>query len=205
MSKHKIYLYPKWVRIWHALNALAIIILIITGMSMQYSSVDYPKIRFDQAVYLHNIFGVLTTFNYLYFLISNLMTGNAKAYIFNMKGLADRLILQSKYYMFGYFKGEPKPFPISKKEKFNPLQKLAYTGTMYFLVPLVILTGVGLLFPDIIFEQFMNLSGIQVTAVTHASMGFLISVFLVIHLYVASVGKNPLKNYRSIITGYHED
>ena len=205
MSKHKIYLYPKWVRIWHGLNALAIIFLIVTGISMQYSSVDYPKIRFDRAVYLHNIFGVITAFNYVYFLIANLLTGNAKAYIFNMKGLGERLFLQSKYYLFGYFKGEPKPFPITKKEKFNPLQKLAYTTAMYFFVPLVILTGIGLLFPDIIFERFLNLSGIQVTAIIHASMGFLISIFLAIHLYVASVGKSPLRNYRSIVTGYHED
>ena len=205
MSKHKIYLYPKWVRIWHGLNALAIITLIVTGVSMQYSGVDYPKVRFDRAVYLHNIFGVITTFNYVYFLLANLLTGNAKAYIFNMKGLGQRLFLQSKYYLFGYFNGEPKPFPISKKEKFNPLQKLAYTSAMYFLVPLVIVSGLALLFPDIIFERVFHLSGIQVTAVTHASMGFLISVFLVIHLYVASVGKHPLRNYRSIVTGYHED
>lgn len=204
MNKHKIYLYPKWVRIWHGINALAIIALIITGISMQYSNLDHP-IRFDRAVFVHNICGSVIAFNYLYFLIANILTGNMKAYVFNMKGLADRLIIQSKYYMFGYFKGEPKPFPISKKEKFNPLQKLAYTSTMYMLVPLVILTGVGLLFPEIIFERFLNLSGIQVTAVLHASIGFFISVFLVIHLYVASVGKHPLRNFKSIITGYHED
>ena len=203
-DKHKIYLYPKWVRIWHGLNALLIIGLIVTGISMKYSSVSHP-IRFDRAVLLHNIFGVTTGFNYLYFLIANMFTANAKAYVFNMKGLLDRLMIQSKYYMFGYFKGEAKPFPISKKEKFNPLQKLAYSGTMYFLVPLVIISGFALLFPEIIFERVLNVSGIQLTAITHASLGFLISIFLMIHLYVASVGKNPLRNYRSIITGYHED
>lgn len=204
MSKHKIYLYPKWVRIWHAINALAIIALIVTGVSMQYSSLDQP-IRFDRAVMIHNICGTVIALNYVYFLFANILTGNMKAYIFNMKGLADRLIIQSKYYLFGYFKGEPKPFPISKKEKFNPLQKLAYTSTMYFFVPMVIVTGIALLFPEIIFEQFFNMSGIQVTAVTHASIGFFISIFLIIHLYVASVGKNPLRNFKSIITGYHED
>ena len=204
MSKHKIYLYPKWVRVWHGINALAILLLIVTGISMQYSDLNQP-IRFDRAVLIHNICGSMLALNYLYFLIANILTGNMKAYIFNMKGLADRMIIQSKYYLFGYFKDEPKPFPISKKEKFNPLQKLAYTSTMYVLVPLVILTGIGLLFPEVIFEQIFHSSGIQVTAITHASLGFFISIFLIIHLYVASVVKHPLRNYKSIITGYHED
>lgn len=203
-QKHKLYLYPVWVRIWHGFNALSIILLILTGISMKYSVLS-NLIGFNNAVILHNIFGILTGLNYLYFLIANMLTGNAKAYIFNMKGLVDRLTIQSKYYMFGYFKGEAKPYPISKKEKFNPLQKLAYTGTMYILVPVVIVSGFGLLFPEIIFEELFNLSGIQLTIIVHASIGFFISIFLIIHLYVASVGKNPLKNYRSIITGYHED
>lgn len=205
MSDHKIYLYPLWVRIWHGINALSIICLIATGISMQYSSIDYPIIRFDRAVLLHNIFGVLTAVNYVVFVVANLFTGNAKAYIFNVKGLIQRLVIQGNYYLFGYFKGDPKPFPISKEQKFNPLQKLAYTGTMYLFVPIVIITGFSLLFPETIFENVLGFSGIKITAITHASFGFLISVFLIIHLYVASVGKKPLKNFRSIVNGFHEN
>ena len=33
----KMYLYPKWIRIWHLLNALMFIVLIVTGLSMQYT------------------------------------------------------------------------------------------------------------------------------------------------------------------------
>jgi thiosulfate reductase cytochrome b subunit len=205
MGEHKIYLYPVWVRVWHGVNALSIIVLIATGISMQYSNPDYPIIRFDLAVLFHNIFGVLTAFSYLFFFAANLLTGNAKSYILNINGLIDRLIIQSKYYLFGYFKGEPKPFPISRDDKFNPLQKVAYIGTMYMLVPLVIITGIALLFPEMIIENVFEASGIKITAIFHAALGFLISLFLVIHLYVASVGKHPMKNYRSIITGYHED
>lgn len=203
-KKEELYLYPVWVRVWHGVNALSIISLIVTGISMQYASVDNQIIKFENAVLAHNIFGVLTVFNYMFFWIANMLTKNGRAYIFNIKGLLDRLILQSKYYMFGYFKGEPKPFPLTKKEKFNPLQKLAYTGTMYVFVPLVIITGIALLYPEMILENIFGLNGIQVTAITHASVGFLISIFLIIHLYVASVGKHPLKNYRSIVSGYHE-
>ncbi|MCX6259522.1 MAG: cytochrome b/b6 domain-containing protein, partial [Bacteroidia bacterium] len=31
------YLYPAWIRLWHLFNALLIIVLIVTGISMQYT------------------------------------------------------------------------------------------------------------------------------------------------------------------------
>ncbi len=205
MDNNKLYLYPVWLRMWHALNALCIIMLIVTGISIQYSDIQYPFIPFDTAITLHNIFGVLAVFSYLIFLIGNLVSKNGKQYLIKINGLVRRLGEQSRYYMFGYFKGEPKPFPIKKENKFNPLQRLSYTLTMYFLMPLIVITGVALLFPELIIDEAYGVSGIQLTAVLHSAIGFLISLFLLIHLYVASVGKNPLKNYKSIVTGFHEE
>lgn len=202
---HKIYLYPVWLRIWHAFNALSIVLLIATGISMQYSNLEYALIPFESSVFLHNLFGVLTAINYLLFVIANSLTSNGKAYKFKLKGLGNQLMVQSRYYMFGYFKGEPKPYPISEKNKFNPLQRVSYIGTMYLLIPLVIITGIALLYPELILENVLKFSGIKLTALFHASLGFLISMFLFIHIYVASVGKHPLRNYKSIVSGFHED
>ena len=157
MAEAKLYLYPKWLRIWHGINAISILMLIITGISMQYSNVDYPVIKFELAVPLHNIFGIITVFNYLFYFVFNFLTGNIKAYAMNLSGLMKRLFIQSKYYMIGYFKGDPKPFPISKEQKFNPLQRVAYVVAMYVLVPLVVITGVALLFPDLIIESIFNI------------------------------------------------
>ncbi len=56
-----VYLYPVWVRLWHLVNALLYLFLIITGLSMQYSNPEYPMIRFDIAVSMHNISGILLT------------------------------------------------------------------------------------------------------------------------------------------------
>lgn len=74
---------------------------------------------------------------------------------------------------------------------------------MYIAVPLVVLTGFALLFPEVIFEKIYNVSGVLITAVLHSALGFLISIFLVIHLYVSSIGKSPLENFKSILTGWH--
>jgi thiosulfate reductase cytochrome b subunit len=202
---NKIYLYPKWVRIWHAINALSIIMLIVTGISMHYFTKENPLIRFDLAVLLHNFFSEIIVFSYLFFIISNVVTKNGKNYRVERKEFLKKLIQQSKYYLFGYFRGDKKPFPVSKEKKFNPLQQITYVITMYLLVPLVIISGIAMIFPESIVERFTTASGIKITVVFHTAIGFLISLFLIVHIYIASVGKNPLRNFRSIITGFHEE
>lgn len=204
MEKHRIYLYPLWIRIWHGINALSIITLIVSGISMQYSDLQNPLMSFGAAVALHNIAGVVASIGYAVFFINNIVSGNYKHYILRFKGLFQRLMLQAKYYMFGYFKNETKPFPITEERKFNPLQKIAYFSAMYFIVPVLVITGIALLYPEMIVDRVFNIGGIQFTALLHAAVGFFASIFLLIHLYVVSVGKHPFRNFKSIVTGYHE-
>lgn len=200
----RLYLYPIWLRIWHGINGILIIILIITGLSLQYSSNEYIRIRFDLAVSLHNISGILLSFNYVFFVIGNFVTGNIRFYILEWKGLADRIFKQSLYYISGMFKGESTPFPVNKDRKFNPLQKVSYIISMYVFVPLVIISGLALLFPEFIIHRVLGFSGIQLTALLHSATGFLISVFLIIHIYICTTGKPVSKNFKSMWTGWHE-
>ncbi len=198
----KLYFYPFWLRIWHAFNAILIILLIITGISMQWG-IQGSFIRFQLAINIHNISGILLSVNYIFYFIANIKTKNIRFYLIKPQGFLKRLGKQANYYMFGMFKGEKAPYPLSEKRKFNPLQKIAYVVVMYLLVPFVIISGFALLFPEIIIEEVYHLSGIFVTAVFHSAAGFFISVFLIIHLYVASIGKSPAENFKSIINGWH--
>ncbi|HAH22230.1 MAG TPA: cytochrome B [Prolixibacteraceae bacterium] len=201
-STEKLYFYPLWLRIWHGFNALGIIVLIISGLSMQ-SSIDTPVIGFNLVVKLHNIAGIIVTLSYLCYFIGNMVSGNGRFYLVKFKGFLNRLIKQSVYYSWGMFHGWDYPFPLSAKRKFNPLQQFIYVMVMYLVVPVVIITGIALLFPEIIIDNVYGISGVFVTAILHSAMGFFISVFLVIHLYVASIGKSPLENFKSIISGWH--
>ena len=198
----KLYFYPLWLRFWHGINALGIILLIITGISMQWG-IENSFIEFQTAINIHNISGVVLTLNYLLFFIGNIVTKNMSFYLIKPKGFYKRLFKQAQYYAFGMFKGNQCPFPLSEKRKFNPLQKLSYVVVMYLFVPFVIISGFALLFPEIIIDRIYSLSGVLVTAVAHSAAGFLISIFLIIHLYVASIGKNPAENFKSIINGWH--
>jgi thiosulfate reductase cytochrome b subunit len=199
----KIYFYPVWVRLWHWLNTLMFLLLIVTGLSMQYSSPDYPFIRFDLAVLLHNIAGIIVTLGYFVFVIGNMVTSNGKFYKVNLREIVGQLKKQFMYYTFGIFKHESAPFPLSENRKFNPLQKVSYIFAMYFFVPIIIISGLGLLFPEIIISQVFGRSGIHLTDLVHIISGFVLSVFMIIHIYFCTIGKTPTANFKSMFTGWH--
>lgn len=200
----KLYLYPVWLRLWHLTNAILCLALIITGVSMQYSNPEYPLIRFDLAVNIHNISGFILTLNYFIFIIGNWTTPNGKYYKTKIKGLFDSLKKQFLYYTVGIFKSEKKPYPVSKEMKFNPLQKISYIFVMYLFLPIIFITGWGLFFPETIVHNFFGFSGIQITALLHTTIGFFISVFMFIHIYFCTIGTTALSNFKGMINGYHE-
>ena len=198
----KLYFYPVWLRIWHAVNALGIILLILTGFSLQ-SGINTGFINFKLAVNIHNIAGITVAINYLLFFIGNFVSQNIKFYLIKPMGFIKRPMKQAYYYAFGMFRGMKAPYPLSEKRKFNPLQKYAYVAVMYLVVPIVIISGFALLFPEIIIDKIYTFSGVFLTAITHSAAGFFISIFLLVHLYVASIGKSPLENFKSIFNGWH--
>jgi len=203
----RLYLYPVWIRLWHLLNAVLVIILIFTGISMQYASaeISFSLIRFDQAVAWHNVAAIILVFNYVIFVLGNIFTGNSRHYKVKKENFWSRLFTQLKFYAFGMFRGEEHPFPITYKQKFNPLQKISYVLVMYVGMPVVIITGFGLLFPEILVQQFFGVSGLLITDVLHITMGFIITIFLVIHIYTCTLGDKPGTLFKSMVSGYHEE
>jgi len=204
MASERLYLYPVWVRLWHWFNALMCLILILTGVSMQYSNPEFPMIRFDLAVTWHNVSGVLITASYIIFIIGNLVTRNGKYYRAKIKGLFKRLYKQFMYYLIGIFKDAKKPYPITKKRKFNPLQKLSYILIMYVAMPLIFITGWALLYPEAIIHNFLGFSGLHLTGLLHIFSGFIISVFMLVHIYFCTIGTTALSNFKAMINGWHE-
>ncbi len=201
--KKQIYFYPLWVRLWHLANGLLFLGLIVTGLSLQYSSEDYALIPFNYSVSIHNISGIILCVAYVFYLLGNRFTSNGHYYQFHLKGMAERVFKQFKYYSFGIFKHEDPPFPITVGRKFNPLQKISYVAVMYFLVPLIIFTGLLLFFPVLIPDRILGISGIHILDLAHIFVGFCLSVFMVIHVYFCTIGKTPTSNFKSMINGWH--
>ncbi|HNX86704.1 MAG TPA: cytochrome b/b6 domain-containing protein [Bacteroidales bacterium] len=202
-NSERLYLYPVWIRLWHLTNAILCLVLIVTGLSIQFSNPSVV-LQFKVAVAIHNIAGVLLTLSYVVFFLGNLFTVNGKYYIFEVKGFITRLMKQFRYYTIGIFRKETPPFPVTMEQKFNPLQQFSYVILMYVLVPLAILSGIGLLYPQITVNSLLGTSGLNLTDLLHITAGFLITVFLCIHIYFCTIGKTSVSNFKSMIDGYHE-
>ena len=199
------YLYPKWIRAWHVINAVLFLILIVTGLSMQYTDKENASyvVGFAKAVKWHNFAALILIINYIIFVTGNLFTQNGKYYKIGKKNFLEELVSQLKYYSRGMFKGEKHPFPVTEERKFNPLQKLTYVLAMYIAVPLLIISGIGLLFPEITITVFFGVSGLILTDILHITMGFFLSIFMIIHVYTCTLGAKPTSLFWGMISGYH--
>jgi thiosulfate reductase cytochrome b subunit len=184
-------------------NALLCLILIITGLSIQFANPS-TLVKFKAAVTVHNLAGIILTISYCAFFIGNLFTPNGAYYVIAVKGFLNRLKKQFIYYTVGIFKKTDAPFPVTDENKFNPLQQATYVALMYVIVPFVIISGWGLLYPEVTVNSFMGISGLDMTDLLHISAGFAISIIMCVHVYFCTIGKNPTSNFKSMISGYHE-
>ena len=199
------YLYPKWIRAWHVINAAMFLILIVTGLSMQYTGKENATyvVGFAKAVKWHNFAALILVINYIVFVTGNLLTSNGRFYRIPRKNFISDLLKQFKFYSSGMFKGEKHPFPVTEERKFNPLQKITYVLALYVALPLLIISGIGLLLPEITITSVFGISGLILTDILHITMGFLLSIFMIIHVYTCTLGHKPTSLFRVIITGYH--
>ncbi len=76
---------------------------------------------------------------------------------------------------------------------------------MYFGMPILIISGIALMFPEKISNTIFNISGLLFYDVLHIIVGFILSIFLVIHLYTCTLGDKPGTLFKSMVNGYHEE
>ena len=110
----------------------SILVLILTGLSMQYSNPEFPMIRFDLAVSIHNISGILLSLNYLVIILGNIFTTNGRYYKIKRTGLIRGTHQPGSLLSFRYFQRRKSPIPDQGERKFNPLQKISLCGSIIF-------------------------------------------------------------------------
>ena len=198
----KILLYPGWLRSWHWINAILFVLLIWTGVELHFARPGTAGLGFQTSRVLHNAAGILLTFNYLVFILGNLLTRNGRYYLLNIGDITKGMMRQVRFYAWGIFRGEPHPFPHTEERKFNPLQKITYLAVMYMIMPLMIIGGWLMLFPDKIPEEILGVSGRLFYALTHTFLGWLLGLFMMVHIYLGTTGHTPTELYRGILTGW---
>lgn len=199
------YIVPGWLRLWHWTNAALMILLMASGFSLHFADPALPLIRFDIARTLHNVSGIALTLLYAAYLVWNTVSGNWRQYVPSPQELISGLKDQNAYVAVGIFKGAPPPVVPTPERKFNVLQQATYLLVMYVAMPLLIITGIAFFFPEWAPERLFGLDGLLPLAVAHYGIGFLLTLFLLGHIYMGTMGTTPLAGFKMMITGWHEE
>jgi thiosulfate reductase cytochrome b subunit len=193
------------IRIWHWVNALSFLVLILTGIQLRYKEM-VNLMTFKTAVDIHNIFGFVLLFNYAIWLLYYILSGKIKIYLPapSITKFLKGSIKQARYYAYGIFVGDENPHHSTPDSKFNVLQQTAYLNIMVLLIPLQLATGFFLW--DIkLFSNFISLAGgIKIVDTVHVLIFMFLSAFLFVHIYLATLGHTATEHIKAMFTGYEE-
>jgi thiosulfate reductase cytochrome b subunit len=129
-------LHPLTIRVWHWVHAIAIVLLVLTGLQLRFPDLMTWFGTLKRAVNFHNILGFIVLFDYvLWFGFYVLKRELIKQYIPAWKDFTVGIPTQSAYYFGRLFFGDPAPFEPTPEAKFNAMQKMTYFGIMFVLVP----------------------------------------------------------------------
>ena len=190
---------PLWLRVWHSLQALLFLGLIATGLNMHYAGSEWAVIPFSVSVRVHNACGIATALLWVVFVVWNAVSGHARHYMPKDIHVIHSLVIQIRYYAYGMFRGDAPP--LSPGLRNNHVQQLGYAGIMYILMPVSIASGMLLLFPILAPERALGWAGLWPMAMLHLGVGYLLTLFLVVHIYLATTGETFFSLYREMITG----
>ena len=198
------YLISPWIRVWHWSNALLIVILGVTGISVHFADPDLPLVGFALAVRIHRVAGVALIAAYLFFVVANAVSGNWWHFVPKPPGIRQRLMAQARWYSVGIFRGEPSPHGVTRDAHFNVLQALTYWGVMYLLMPTVIISGLIYLYPEFAPDRLFGFDGLLPVAMLHYLTAAAILLFMLSHIYLGTTGRTVGAMFRMMFTGWHE-
>ena len=199
----RVYMYSAYERLWHWLQALAIIGLIWTGLEIHLPDM-LGVIGFSGSVQVHNILAGLVVINAVFSVFYYLASGQIQQYLPQPRGFFSQAIQQARYYLGGIFRGEPHPFARDPAHKLNQLQQVTYLAILNLLLPLQIITGAGMWGAQQWPQIAAALGGLTFLAPLHALLAWLFAAFLLMHLYLTTTGHTPLSNLRAMIVGWDE-
>jgi thiosulfate reductase cytochrome b subunit len=204
-QKRQEMLYPLLVRLWHWIHALAIVLLVITGIQLRFPDLVGWFGTFRTAVNIHNILGFIVLFDYLLWFGYYVLTRELiKQYVPAPEDFTIGIPTQSTYYFARIFFGDPAPFEPTPEAKFNSLQKTTYFGIMFVLVPMQIVTGVLLWDLERFRSIVETLGGVRVIDAFHIILAYIVTAFLIVHIYLATLGHTFFSHFKAMIVGYEE-
>ena len=197
-SPHKrwVMVYTRYERFWHWSQAALIALLLFTGFAVHGS---HGLIGFEKAVKVHTIAAIVLILLWVFTIFWHATTGQWHHYA-PRSGVVEMI----KYYAWGIISSQPRPFHKSLARKQNPLQTLAYLWFVLFVGPLLWASGLLYLTHPLWAKALSGTLGLGTVALAHTAGAFLMAIFVVVHIYIATTGKTPGAYIKTMIIGYDE-
>jgi len=193
----RIYIFKRFERFWHWSQALLIIIMLITGFEVHGS---WSIFGFEQAVNIHTLAAWSLVSLWVFAIFWHFTTGEWKQYIPTLQKVDAML----KYYLTGIFTDAPHPFRQTTLSKHNPLQRLAYLFVLAVINPMIWITGWFYLFYGSWSNWGLGWLELEWVAFFHVMAAFMMLIFLIAHIYLATAGHTVTSHIKAMITGWED-
>lgn len=183
---------PLWVRLWHWAIAVLFVILVVTGVILTYSTSDFALMNYALADTLHQVTGIMFAILFAAFLVAAGVSGHWRRYQRQWQGLWSRIRIHGANVVNGNEKagdsGSIAPPRIERTRGFLILvQQLLSIFSIVVLSPLLVITGLVLLYPEWAPAEVAGLGGIWPLALAHYVVGLIGALFLLFHAYIATI------------------
>jgi thiosulfate reductase cytochrome b subunit len=193
-------LYTLHERIWHWLQAGAMILLILSGLAIHYPDRFGIFGSMMLAIQIHTWLAGALIVNAFLGAFYHLTAEKYHHYLPRMEDFTGAAVSQARFYLYGIFKGEKHPLEMDSRRKLNPLQKLTYLALLNVLLPFQIATGTLLWGADRWPKLFDSIGGLWLLGPAHTLGAYLFLAFLIGHVYLATTGPTPAALLRAITT-----
>jgi thiosulfate reductase cytochrome b subunit len=198
MKKQRVYVYKRFERFWHWMQALLVILLAATGFDIHYSGIEI--IGFEEAVTIHRVLAWAFVILIAFAIFWHFTTGEWKQYIPTRRFVREMI----GFYLVGIFRNAPHPVKKTVISKLNPLQRLTYLGLKILIIPVLVGSGFLYYFYNELDLDAAGSGALRIIALVHTFAAYLLIAFMFAHVYLTTTGHTPWSNIRAMITGWEE-
>lgn len=196
MSKRQVMMFSRFERLWHWSQMILIMTLLFTGFALHGF---FDVISFHDAVNWHTGAALTLLFIWMFAVFWLFTTGAWRHYVPTTKGLW-RVV---RFYSYGVFRGEHHPYRKVYRRKHNPLQALAYLILKIVLFPGIWISGLLYLFYAF-WAPVFEVDALAWIALVHTAVAFAIATFVIVHMYMLTIGHSFMEHLKPMITGFDE-
>ncbi|KPK40001.1 MAG: cytochrome B [Gammaproteobacteria bacterium SG8_47] len=193
----RIYIFKRFERFWHWSQALLIITMMLTGFEIHGT---YSLLGFENAVTVHSTAAWTLIGLWIFAIFWHFTTGEWKQYV----PTTEKVVAMLRYYTVGIFVHAPHPVRQTQLSKHNPLQRLAYLLVKLVINPLIWVTGLLYMFYNSWAEWGLGNLSLSTVALLHVIAAFMMVIFFVAHVYLATAGHTWTSHIKAMITGWEE-